>query len=92
MEEKITVSDLRSGIMSIVNPRKENEISNMLNENLAQLTLGGDLELDSLDIVELSMLIEAGFKISLSEDIVGRWVKDSFKLTISDVVEDCNKK
>lgn len=91
MEEKITVSDLRSGIMSVVNPRKENEISNMLNENLAQLTLGGDLELDSLDIIELSMLIEAGFKISLSEDIVGRWVKDSFKLTIADVVEDCNE-
>lgn len=38
------------------------------------LLLGDDLNLDSLDIVEITMQIESDFNVSLSEDAVDTWV------------------
>lgn len=36
-------------------------------------TLAGDLDLDSLDIVEFAMALEDKFGISLADDVVATW-------------------
>ena len=91
MERNITISGIRGSIKAVVDSRLENDVTEMTDENLANLTLGADLGMDSLDIVELSMLIEREFKISFSEDIIGKWVKNSNELTIADIVKYCNE-
>lgn len=91
MERNITISGIRGSIKAVVDSRLENDVTEMTDENLANLTLGVDLGMDSLDIVELSMLIEREFKISFSKDIIGKWVKNRNELTIADIVKYCNE-
>lgn len=91
MEKKIEISDLRNCIRSVVSPKQETMIENISENDLLKLSPGADLGLDSLDIVELSLLIEREFGVSFSEEIVGKWVRQCNYATFADILKDCNK-
>ena len=88
--EKVKIGDIRPYIKKVVSPEYEKMIDNMSDEEISKKTLAV-FEMDSLDIVELSMHMEREFKVSFSDETIGTWINERFNTTLGDIVKYCNE-
>ena len=82
--KKITVDDIRNIMV------RNRLASDLPDENLEEKTLKKDLKMDSLDMTELSMVIEHLWGIPFPEMIWDKWKRNLSSLTVKQVIDDWN--
>ena len=87
-KNKVTLEVVREAIIDGSRGMSD-ETEKMSAEELLQAELIADLEMDSLDIVEMTMEIERRLNISIAEEMFSAAIQKP--ITVADYIEGCNK-
>ena len=87
-KNKVTLEVVRKAIIDGSHGMSA-EAANMSDEEFLQAELDANLEMDSLDIVEMTMEIERRLGISIAEEMFSAAIQKP--MTVADYIEGCNK-